>query len=498
LNFIYFFLFSDMHLFEDKKWSAKFAISWYFIVEGAAIGNWAASIPVVKQEHNISDGTLGIVLFAAAGGAVIAVPLVTFLSTWYGSAVTTLFGAVLMVAVFPIIGVTADFYNLILGTFLLGFALLVLDSSMNTQAVLLELATNSHTLGHFHAVYAIGCVVGALIGGALFSLDFSIFYEFIIFSGSLLIPDVVCFFYLYDYKEELTINSAAVASLIKEERKFSFLSSLSVSLAINEDNPDYVRSISNENRHHPHRSFDYNPLIPQVHEVTGPSPLISNNFPHSVTTVRDEESGSLNSCVPKDYFSLCVICILLFVGYFGEGSVGDWSALYLTTHWDCSPLAATFGYVGFQGSITIGRFFSDKVVQTVGRQRLLILSGITSGVGLCIAVFASLLPVDNLSLSVVIIGFAIGGIGLSSLSPTVVSLIGTGVEGFPSTTAMSITTAVGYLGVLIGPPILGNFAEFCGGLNWSFLLDAGMIACLSIIVLFLPRKYHQMRNPVSH
>jgi MFS family permease len=487
-----------MHLFVEKKWTAKLAISWYFIVEGAAVGNWAASIPIVKEEHHISDGTLGMVLFAAAGGAVVAVPVVTFFSTWHGSSVTTLLGSILMVVVFPLIGVTNDFYILILGTFFLGFALLFLDSSMNTQAVLLELATNSHTLGHFHAVFAIGCVIGALIGGALYDLGFSIFYEFIIFSGPLLIPDIVFYFYLYDFIEEHTINSAAAASLIKEERKFSFLSSLSVSLAINEDNPDHIRSISNENRHHSHRSFDYNPLIPQTHEDKGPSPLIAKGFAHSVSAAGDEETGSFNSSVPKDYFSLCIICILLFVGYFGEGSVGDWSAIYLTTHWDCSPLAATFGYVSFQGSVTIGRFFSDKIVERVGRQRLLILSGITSAVGLCVAVFASLLPVDNLSLAVVIIGFAIGGIGLSPLSPTVVSLMGTGIDGFPSTTAISITTAVGYMGILIGPPILGNFAEFCGGLNWSFLLDAGLIACLSIIVLLLPKKYHQMRNPVTH
>jgi MFS family permease len=567
------------------------------------MGNWAASIPIIKDKHAISNGTLGNVLFAAAGGALVAIPLVTYISTVYGSYVSCILGAIIMVAVFPIIGVTDDFFMLIIGAFVLGVGLLVLDSSMNTQAVLLELSIKKPILGHFHAVYAIGGLTGALLGGALFEAGLSLFWEFFIFSITIIIPDIVFGFFLYTFDDENEIN------FFNAERNRSFSRTLSNSMFpklvhSSANTPNRTRGASQANGSNPflhggrgmsQSSQPMTPVTPIGLSLQENSPLErgfvanskisfsennnngnnnnynppnnnnnnnnNNNSTYNIihsgdlyqatllnnnsnNTNNDPETSSsvTNSCkvndtkipflkrlsgtrsadeqkqqqqahhhhtlekpllppiehglpvIHKDYYSLFIISLLGFIGYFGEGSIGDWSALYLTTQWDCSPLVATFGYVGFQLSVAIGRFYSDKIVLRMGRKLLLIVSGIIAGVGLLLAVIASFLPSNDMSLAMAIIGFAICGAGLSALSPTVISLAGSGIVGFLPATALAIVTAVGYTGILIGPPILGNFAQAVGSLSWSFLLDSGLITGISLVVLVLPKKYQQMRG----
>jgi MFS family permease len=552
------------------------------------MGNWAASIPIIKDKHDISNGTLGNVLFAAAGGALIAIPLVTYISTVYGSYVSCILGAIIMVAVFPIIGVTDDFFMLIIGAFVLGVGLLVLDSSMNTQAVLLELSIKKPILGHFHAVYAIGGLTGALLGGALFEAGLSLFWEFFIFSITIIIPDIVFGFFLYSFDDENEIN------FFNAERNRSFSRTLSnsmfpklvhssantpnrtrgasqahggrgmsqssqpmtpatpIGLSLQENSPlergfianskvSFSENITgNNHNNNKNNNSTYNIIhsgdLYQATLLNSNNNNNNNNDPETSSSVAnsykvndtkipflkrlsdtrstdegDEQKQShphhhtlekpllppIEHGLPvihKDYYSLFIISLLGFIGYFGEGSIGDWSALYLTTQWDCSPLVATFGYVGFQLSVAIGRFYSDKIVVRMGRKLLLMVSGIIAGVGLLLAVVASFLPSNDMSLAMAIIGFAICGAGLSALSPTVISLAGSGIVGFLPATALAIVTAVGYTGILIGPPILGNFAQAVGSLSWSFLLDSGLISGISLVVLVLPKKYQQMRG----
>jgi MFS family permease len=486
-------------MYETKQFVAKIAISWYFFVEGLCMGNWAASIPIVKDEYNINEGILGNVLFAAAGGALVAVPLVTFLSSHFGSLLTTIYGSLMMCLVFPIVGVHSDkLISLVIGAFLLGFSLLVLDSSMNTQAVLLELALNKPILGHFHAVYAIGCVVGGLIGGMLFEFNLSLLIEYIGFSIIIFIPNILFSFFLFSFQEEIIINQRH-QQVTAAYQKQTLLNALSCSwfelkeVAKNQATPaSSPRKLTLQERNNtlktslitsPERE-EYDTLYKATTAATRIRNLsiTSNNEP----PIKGEK---------KDYYSLIVICCLLFIGYFGEGSIGDWSALYLTTEWDCSPLTATLGYIGFQVSIAIGRFYCDRLVVRLGRKKLLISSGMIAGCGLLIAsLTAVLLPENVISLLITILGFIICGIGLSVLSPTGISIIGTGVNGFSSSTSIAIASSLGYVGVLVGPPILGNIAVLCQSLSWSFLVDACLISCISIFTLLLPSKYYKLRN----
>src|SRR5690349_6604175 len=70
---------------------ARIAVATIFLVNGAAIANWVARIPDVKQQLALSDGALGFALVWAAVGALIGQPMAGWLIGRLGSRrVTTL------------------------------------------------------------------------------------------------------------------------------------------------------------------------------------------------------------------------------------------------------------------------------------------------------------------------------------------------------------------------------------------------------------------------
>lgn len=322
-----------------------------------------------------------------------------------------------MVAVFPIIGSSDDLNILIFGAFLLGVGLLILDSSMNTQAVLLELSIRRPTIGHFHAVYAIGGLSGALLGGVFFEVGLSLLLEFSVFSLAIFL---LLGRSLYTQAEEQAINDQSDSdnkSLVSTlSRHFSSLvlspptpslspkpsrladatdqphgraASSPIGLSLSEMNtPQMTPRTPATSTPRPAPSPTTNPLhrpLLQDRPTTPPPPPPSSQ--------EKEEIGE------RDLYSLSLICALGFVGYFGEGSVGDWSALFLATRWDCPPLQAALGYVFFQLAVAIGRFYSDRLVLSLGRSRLLVGSGLVAGLGLLVAVAASFAPPSSSSLA---------------------------------------------------------------------------------------------------
>jgi MFS family permease len=86
---------------------------------------------------------------------------------------------------------------------------------------------------------------------------------------------------------------------------------------------------------------------------------------------------------------------------------------------------------------------------------------ITSGL-----LLAVLVPV----LWTAIIGFMLVGLGVSSVVPVVYSTAGKSERLAPSV-ALATVSSIGFIGFLIGPPIIGFIADLFS-LRWSFTLIA--------------------------
>lgn len=144
---------------------ARAALFAYFAVMGTGIGFWAAHVPAVQQRTDIDAGTMGIVLFLIAAGAVCATPAISWMVRRQGARRWTTLGAVAfaMALMLPVLAATPAL--LMAGAFCLGLAIGATDVPLNVHAVEIEKAWNRPTMSAFHGFYSLGGAAGATAGG---------------------------------------------------------------------------------------------------------------------------------------------------------------------------------------------------------------------------------------------------------------------------------------------------------------------------------------------
>jgi MFS family permease len=146
-----------------------------------------------------------------------------------------------------------------------------------------------------------------------------------------------------------------------------------------------------------------------------------------------------------------------------EGTMFDWSGIYFQYEVHAPRQLVTLGYAVFMATMATGRFAGDTMATRIGKKKLLQASGVVIMAGLLTAVlFPSLVPAT--------IGFLLVGLGVSSVVPLVYSTAGRSGKLSPGVALAAVST-IGFMGFLIGPPVIGFIAE-AFSLRWSFTLIA--------------------------
>ncbi|MCS3810875.1 MFS transporter [Xanthomonas sp. 4461] len=175
-----------------------------------------------------------------------------------------------------------------------------------------------------------------------------------------------------------------------------------------------------------------------------------------------------------------LIGMLAFVVFLAEGTILDWSAVFLTQVRSVDTAVAGAGYVVFALTMTATRLFGDALVQRVGRVRSIMLGGLAACVGFLIAV---LMPWWQLSLS----GYALIGLGCANIAPALFSMAGQ-QRAMPEGLAITAMTTLGYAGVLAGPALIG-FAAHGWGLTAALMLVAAAMLAVAIAARWLRSEY---------
>ncbi len=143
-----------------------------------------------------------------------------------------------------------------------------------------------------------------------------------------------------------------------------------------------------------------------------------------------------------------------------EGAMTDWSAVYLDQVGGATPVVATLGYAAFSLTMLIGRLFGDGIRGRFGGPQVIFGGALLATLGLALAV---ILPAPWTA----ILGFALVGLGLSNVVPAAFSAAGQVAE--TPAAGIAMTATAGYLGFLLGPPLIGAVAGQVG-LRGSLLL----------------------------
>lgn len=147
--------------------AARLAVAGIFALNGMALANWIARIPDVKQRLALSDQQLGLTLFFAAIGALLAQPTIGWLIGRVGSRrlTTVMLLAFCLSVILP--GLAGDMLSLMAALFVLGACNGGLDVAMNAQAALVEQRYARPIMSSFHGLWSVGGLAGAALGGLI-------------------------------------------------------------------------------------------------------------------------------------------------------------------------------------------------------------------------------------------------------------------------------------------------------------------------------------------
>ena len=145
---------------------------------------------------------------------------------------------------------------------------------------------------------------------------------------------------------------------------------------------------------------------------------------------------------------LLVLGLLCGLAFMIEGGIENWSALYLETDLDASPTVSGLGPGAFAAAMVGGRLLGQWLELRVGDRRLLSVAALVGSGGLLLAAVAPGVPLA-------LLGFAIGGAGVSVAAPTLFGAAGRGASEAERGSAVASVTTISYLGFLVGPPLIG-------------------------------------------
>jgi MFS family permease len=171
--------------------------------------------------------------------------------------------------------------------------------------------------------------------------------------------------------------------------------------------------------------------------------------------------------------SLMKLGLIAFCCMICEGAMFDWSGIYFKKVVNADADWVGAGYTAFMCTMATGRFIADWVVARVGFKKTIIISGIMISTGLSLAVIFPTLIIS-------IIGFLIVGFGVSAVVPLVYSEAGRSKIVSPGM-ALAAVSSIGFLGFLIGPPLIGIVAGLFS-LRISFLIIAVIGIVVAVIV----------------
>jgi MFS family permease len=367
---------------------ARLATNILFFLCGLSFASWASRIPDVKESLQLGDAALGSVLFAMPIGSLSALPVAGILINKYSSRKITLFSMLFYFVSMPLLGNANSVIQLAIALYIFGFGGDLLNISMNVQAVNVEKIQQRSIMSSFHAVFSIGFMIGAALGGIIASHNIPVF-------------------------NHLTIM--------------------------------------------------------------GTADLLIGILIYRMLVVSDQQNDEAQPLFALPDRGLILLGIIAFCGMLSEGAMADWSTLYYKQVLNNSTGFVTAGFTAFSVMMVVGRVFGDKIVQTFGLRKTLLINCIIVFTGM----FVALVVINPI---MVVIGFGITGLGLSTIVPLIYSEAGHS-KTMSAGVALAAITTVGMGGFLLGPVLIGFLSEYS-----SLRIALSSLIILGILGAFLTTK----------
>ena len=181
------------------------------------------------------------------------------------------------------------------------------------------------------------------------------------------------------------------------------------------------------------------------------------------------DPGTRSFALPRG--AALLIGAMAFLGMIAEGSMVDWSTLYLKERAGASQQVEPLGIASLQGAMLVTRWFGDRARVRWGARRLLFGGSLLAGLSLVAALLIG-------GIAPALVGFGLFGIGVATVSPCVYAA-GAREGGV----ALAAVMTLGSLGFLVGPLVIGAVAQ-ATNLSWGM----GVVAAAAIALAVLSRR----------
>ncbi len=200
-------------------------------------------------------------------------------------------------------------------------------------------------------------------------------------------------------------------------------------------------------------------------------------LPHCLAKAPAPEGGTAKrrAFPPLPILFLGLLCFIMFMT---EGSVLDWSAVYLREISEADAANASLGFAAFAALQAVGRLVGDRLITKIGRMATVLVGGLLCSVAL--AILAA-----GVGQTTAFASFALLGIATANIIPVFFWAAGN-QKLMPVEGAMSTASTCGYLGVLAGPALIGFAAH-------AFSLPAAY-AMVGVLTLFVAATSFRFRR----
>lgn len=350
--------------------------------------SWAARIPAIKDKFSLNEAELGALLFMLPLGSITALPFAGWSVHKFGSKGITLISIIGYALLLYCLAISPQLIFLYIALFLFGFFGDALNISMNTQGLSVEHVLSKPILSSLHAMWSLGALSGAVVGG-------------------------------WTLKSNMTT-----------QQHFQIIGLVSIVLSL----------------------VIYSWMIRD--------------------SVQSDQGQKIFAWPDKALMLLGLIC---FCTALCEGAMADWSSLYYRQVLGDHGGVSTTGYTAFTFAMAGGRFLGDRLITSFGHKKMLMANGLFIAVGLSLALLW------QVSFSV-IAGFALVGLGVSSVIPIVYMIAGRSKTMAPSAALAAVST-IGFTGFLFGPPVIGFIAHETG-----LRIALSVIVFLGLLIFILSGK----------
>ena len=169
---------------------ARLGVAAVFFLNGFGYGSWVPRIAEIQAKLNLSEGQLGLALFMAAIGALIAMPLAGAAAHRYGSRAATALTVAWYALSLPGLALAPSLIGLGLALLVVGAAAGALDVSMNAQGVAVEKHHWRPIMSSLHGMFSLGGMAGAAATGLIAALDLPLLPHFLGIAGLILVIGV--------------------------------------------------------------------------------------------------------------------------------------------------------------------------------------------------------------------------------------------------------------------------------------------------------------------